>query len=311
LITFLSSPKAFAGRAATQQIAAIKSWLALSDDVEIILYGNSPGIIEACTELNISHVPNVESTNGGIPYFGAIADHAARYAKYDNQVYINCDILLTSHILTAFEQITFNEFLIIGQRIDLKDGVDMNLTEAGFALKLDTLLKDNLISLHPPAGSDYFGFKRGMWNRLPPVIIGRGGYDNALIAFCLQKGIPVIDTTLMIPAIHQFHEYGHAKGGYNEIFNSSDSAQNSVLLNGYIGLSLEDANWIMTSEGLKRKLLKRAFLRSLHVKLHFVYKNYFFAKLIGIMRRIFSHLNFYEDYKITLEEVLNNYKYKQ
>lgn len=218
MITFLASPKAFVGLAATQQMAAIRSWLAVGAGIEVILYGDSLGTAEVCRALGIRHVPDIEATERGIPYFGAIAGHAAEHARYDVQVYLNCDILLTPHILLASEHISLSAFLMIGQRIDLSEGVEVNANDPGLSSQLKMLADAHRISLHTPGGSDYFAFRRGMWKDLPPVVIGRGGYDNALIAYCLQRRIPVVDATLAVPALHQFHDYGHAAGGVGEVF---------------------------------------------------------------------------------------------
>ena len=124
MLTFLSSPKPFIGNDKENQYRAIQSWLMAAEDAEVILYGDSIGIEESGKKLNVKIVKNIQSSPTGVPYFGAIAEHAATHGRYDIQIYLNCDILLDRDILTAIKNINFAEFLIIGQRIDLREKVD-------------------------------------------------------------------------------------------------------------------------------------------------------------------------------------------
>ncbi len=102
-VSILSSPKPWSGIALQNQENAVKSWLALHPDIEVILYGDAPGTAEACKRLGVQHVPDIAATPQGVPYFGAIADHAAIHARHDLQCYVNCDILFTKDILNSIQ----------------------------------------------------------------------------------------------------------------------------------------------------------------------------------------------------------------
>jgi hypothetical protein len=220
-------------------------------EIEVILYGDSPGTAAACGELGIRHVPKIESTGRGIPYFGAITEHAAVHARYDIQVYLNCDILLTPHFLRAIENIQFPHFLMIGQRIDLSEGIEIDAADPELINHLNVLAQTGSITLHPPFGSDYFAFRRGMWIAPPPVVIGRAGYDNALIAYCLRRRIPIVDATLAVPALHQFHDYSHVVGDVREVFEGEDANSNlEYVVNDAIPI-LEDADFLLTGGRLE------------------------------------------------------------
>lgn len=309
MITFLSSPKAFAGRAATQQIAAIHSWQKLGCEVEVILYGNSPGTAAVCRELRILHVPEIKASGHGIPYFGAIVSHAADNGRYNNQVYLNCDILLTPHILAAIEQIKFNDFLMIGQRIDLAEGIEVDIANPDIINHLKVLAKENRIILHPPAGSDYFAFRRGMWSGLPPVIIGRGGYDNALIAYCLQKRIPVVDATFSILALHQFHDYGHAAGGLKEVFEGEDAIRNLSFVPLDAIPVLDDADFILKDGSIEPNLSRGDWIW--HFFMHYRYKKVpILPLLLKFLWRIKNKLFKRDKWTPTLMEVLGKIPYE-
>jgi hypothetical protein len=303
MISFLGSPKGFSGPAFEQQKNAIRNWLTICPDAEVILYGNSAGTAEASEELGVRHIPDVESTETGIPYFGAIANHAAAHAHYDVQVYLNCDILLTEHLLKTIRRIDFQKFLVIGQRIDLAEGVNIGCLDHNIISKLEMLSKNNQIILHPPAGSDYFIFRRGMWDRLPQVIIGRGGYDTALIAYCLQQRIPVIDATLGIIALHQYHDYSHISGGMSEVFTGEDALKNSTAYQGQTGLSLEDAGWFQAGNKLTRNWARGDWLRAFETNLRVVHGLNLPAYIIRQLSRITYRLKKTKIRKITIQEI--------
>lgn len=303
MITFLSSPKAFVGRAAVQQRVAVRSWLSVGSEIEVILYGDSPGTAVACQELGSRHVPDIETTERGIPYFGAIAAHAAEHARYDIQVYLNCDILLSPHILGAIRHIPFVDFLMIGQRIDLAEGGEVDTANPELFNQLKIMADTGQISLHTPGGSDYFIFRKGMWKNLPPIVIGRGGYDNALIAYCLQRHIPVIDSTLAIAALHQFHDYGHAAGGVKEVFGGDDAKRNLSFVPLDAIPVLDDANYLLRDNDLSPNKCRKDLLRFLFMK--YRYKN---VPLIPVLLRVLwlcqIKLGLRHQWEPTLEEIL-------
>ena len=97
-------------------------------------------------------------------------------------------------------------FLLTGQRIDI--------------------LADETKRLHRPSGMDYFVFRRGMFRHLPKVLMGRAYCDCALVAYCLRMGIPVIDASFALRVEHQFHDYGHVKGGRTTVWQGDDAKAN-------------------------------------------------------------------------------------
>lgn len=98
------------------------------------------------------------------------------------------------------------DFLLTGQRIDI--------------------LEDGSKRLHRPSGMDYFVFRRGMFHDIPKVIMGRAYCDNALVAYCLRRNIPVIDASFALRVEHQFHDYGHVAGGRSSVWNGEEAMAN-------------------------------------------------------------------------------------
>jgi hypothetical protein len=305
LITFLASPKAFSGIAHQNQFNAIQSWRHVHPAAEVILYGNAPGCREVCTTLGIAHVDTIECSPSGVPYFGAIANHARQHARYDIQVYLNCDILLSDRILDAVRAVTFPKFLIVGQRIDLWEAADVCFQSNGWASYLEALNEDSGARLHPPSGVDYFIFSRGLWEGLKPLVIGRAGYDSALLAFCLRRGIPVIDATYVIPALHPYHDYGHVKGKEAEVMAGVDARQNR-LLHGVVHSSpnIVDATWRIIGGRLARNRSRGDYLRQVETFLRFRMKLVGPSYGIRALWRVLTGLKIYKPRQVELSDVL-------
>jgi len=264
-VSFLSSPKPWNGVAASHQENAVRSWLALHPKSEVILYGDAPGTAEACRRSGATHVVDIAGTDAGLPYFNAIVAHAALHARHDLQVYLNCDILLRHDFLKTVAQLQWAKFLMIGQRIDLPEGEPQHAELAQDDRWLKALARTGRLVLHPPDGSDYFVFPRGMWKGVPVITIGRGAYDNALIAWCLLHRIPVVDATLKVVALHQFHDYGHVEGGKKEIFHGVETEENLSVCRRFGGIipTLEDATWMFRRGKLSRSFARGDWMRGL------------------------------------------------
>jgi hypothetical protein len=262
VISFLSSAKAFSGRNRDNQLKAVRSWLTVSPEAEVILYGNSPGGDEVCRELGMRYVPDVKSTPAGVPYFDAIAEHARQNARYDTQVYLNCDILMTSSLCRAINSLTFKKYLMIGQRIDLAEDADFDVERADWMDQLEHLRRTSGASLHLPSGKDYFVFPRGLWEGIPSFVVGRIGYDDGLLAFCLERHIPIIDATCDVVSVHQYHDYNHLPGKRDELYHGSDFKHNVAALDTIHSAPLvSDAEWTLHFGKLEKTYANRDYLR--------------------------------------------------
>jgi hypothetical protein len=307
MITFLTSPKPFAGVAETNQINAITSWLHVDQDIEVILYGKSEGTGVAAQELGIQYVPDIQTNEFGTPLFGAIAAHASLHARHDLQVYVNCDIILTPKIRKAMQLINHPQFLMIGQRLDLAQGAGWDISETDYRKQLLRLSQAEQITLHIPQGSDYFGFRRGLWKGLPPIAIGRGGYDNALILFCLENRIPVIDATFVVPVIHQFHNYNHLTNGYNEVFNGKEAKMNLDYAGKHHIPILLDATWYMSQKGIFRNFARGDWIRALECYSRFVLHKEWLGSICRQIRRVLLRLHLSSQRIIAIDHLITAY----
>lgn len=305
MITFLSSPKPFIGLAQENQVRAIRSWLAVAPDVEVILYGDSEGAHEVCAELGVRHITDVQTTELGIPYFNSIIEHARWNAKYDIQVYLNCDILLTASFFESIKIIPFQQFLMIGQRIDLGEGVTVDPSSDMLVSQLADLAYQCKILLHGPSGIDYFAFKRGMWDGLPPVVIGRAGYDGALLAYCMRNRVPLIDATLKVLALHQWHDYGHTSNGRKEVWWGKDAMQNRRLSGTMHSAPLvSDAQWEIHDDHLIESRVRGDSLRAMELNCRFDKGWEECGRVLRMTWRLLTAARIYKTKKYKLEDIL-------
>lgn len=307
MITFLSSPKGFSGRTRANQMAAIRSWGAVHPDAEVLLYGEALGSREAARSLGVKHMGAVASSSSGVPFFDAIAAHAATHGRFEVQVYLNCDILLTDHIIQTVETAHFPRYLITGQRIDLSADATAQLHMRDAASLVGIVSQDPTTTLHPPTGVDYFIFPRGLWLGLPPVVIGRAGYDAALLAFCLRRRIPVIDATLAMPALHQFHDYAHVAGAKGEVFSGIDAQNNRRLHDTrHSAPTVADATWRIIGGKLVRNHSRGDLLRRLEVFLRYRTRLKTASYGVRSIWRVLTAVGLYQLPRIELSEVLRS-----
>lgn len=303
MLTFLSSPKPFKGNDKENQYRAIKSWLLAAENVEVILYGDSAGIEEAGLELKVKVVKEIASSPSGVPYFGAIVDHAAKYGKYDNQVYLNCDILL-SGIYEASRFIKFPNFLFIGQRLDMSPDVIVEEHPENYKQVVQELFKINKIKMHGTTGIDYFMFKRNMWKGLQQISIGRGGYDNALLEFCKRHQYSIIDGTLSVIALHQFHDYKHVNGNKQFVFYGSEAMQNLSVAGKYSLLSVSDAEYIMDNYELIYLPCRGDKLRRIELKWRYMKKWTIISLMLRGIWRIFDSISLIKNNEYQMKKLI-------
>ena len=156
----------------------------------------------------------IEEFDGPLIPFAEMVDKVEHSSHADVLIYVNADILFDEsrvhnlwRILGGSPHGVFErDFLLTGQRIDI--------------------LECGQKRLHRPSGMDYFVFRRGMFHDLPRVLMGRAYCDNALVAYCLRKGIPVIDASFALRVEHQFHDYGHVAGGRKTVWQGEDAVAN-------------------------------------------------------------------------------------
>jgi len=256
-ITVFSIPKPFEGHNKVIQLNAIRSWLRLRPNCEIMLFGNDKGTTEVAAELGVTYVPDVELNEYGTPLVSSMFSNAQKIARYDTLCYVNADIILLSDFQPAINQVQKPRFLVAGQRWDIDINELLDFNQPDWEMQFREMVK-NRAKLHPKSGIDYFVFPRGLYKDMPPLAVGRGLWDNWLIYRVRTLKAPVIDASRVITVVHQNHDYSHHPGGAEGVWKGPEIKRNIELAGGLDhAFSLDYATYLLTAQGLKRAFKPR------------------------------------------------------
>ena len=254
MLTIFTIPKPFTGHIGVIQRNAIRSWLNLVPECEIILFGDEPGIQEIAKEFGIIHVPDIRKTRYGTPFLDDVFFQAQQIAHHDVVCYCNADIIFFNDIIDAVKKIPLKEYLMMGERWDVDITTPLNISRENWSEEFRTYAQEHH-TLLDFMGMDYFIFPRGMLLNIPPFAVGRRGWDNWLIFHVRSKKIPVIDATPVVHVVHQNHTYSHIPDKKGTRWDGPESLDNIKLIqNRQIHLwELADSDWVLTPEGPKKK----------------------------------------------------------
>ena len=253
MVTIFSTLKPLVGHIGIIQRNAVKSWTKLRGNPEVILLGDEFGVSDLCKELNIKHIPDVECSKYGRPYCKSVFCKAQEVAKHDINTYVNGDIILTNSFIYGAERAAnFDHFLMIGRRYDLDVNSLIDFDNGNW----ESSLKSKAIkygSLHKNSGIDYFAFRKLDWLEIPPMVIGKIGWDNWMVSKAVSREHVVIDATRTVLVIHQNHIDTRIKDYKQLLLNDPESAENRKLadtLGGNVHKGFTDhATWIMKETG--------------------------------------------------------------
>jgi len=121
MITLFATPKNFTGIFKTIQLNALRSWRALSPDIQIIIFGDSEGSRESAEEIAGEYIPEVRSSSSGVPLLSDLFRQADKIARFPTIIFVNADIILPANLLENIYIVSqkFNRFLIVGHRWDM------------------------------------------------------------------------------------------------------------------------------------------------------------------------------------------------
>jgi len=253
MITIFGIPKPFVGHFNIIQRNAILSWLKLRPECEVILLGNEEGVAQFAAEFGIKHIPDVKVSKFGTPLVADAFDKVKKVARFRIHAYLNSDIILLSDFMDAVKKVSQKStFFIGGQRTDtkIKDPIDFN--DSSWEQKVKSTVKKEGI-LHGPAGMDYFVFPDNIPFNFPEnFAAGRPGGDNWTVYRVRSLGIPVVDTTAVVTAVHQEHSHSYLQGSKDK-WEGPESQENRRLAGGYSYVfTLDDATLLLTQNGFEK-----------------------------------------------------------
>lgn len=246
-ITIYTIPKPFTGLFRTIQLNAIRSWLELTDD--IILFGREAGVKEIANRFGLRHVSNISTSKYDTPLMSGVVARAPRLAKHSILSFVNCDMILLPDFVEAIRIVKLDKYLIVGQRRPL----DIDRQIVGIPLwkrKVERLLiRQN--SRPITGGSDYFIYPKTVHFPMPPFAVGKLFWDSWFMWHARSSGVPIVNATQVITAIHQQHYRGFETHAYGEL-NLGEEAQTNLRLLGRRSYTLKvyDADYLLTKKGL-------------------------------------------------------------
>jgi len=282
MLTIFTTCKPFVRKTDTIiQTNALASWAFLEPCPEVILFGDEKyekGITELSKRFGYRLVGNLVRNRWDTPLLGDIFLRVQRIAKHDILCRMNADLILFQDFVDAIKIVSreFRQFLLIGAKWQLEGPMPrLDLRKDWHRDILD--LAERTGHRHPPAGSDYHVFTRGLFrgvkfrrledrpeehlhNDFPiefvPLAWGPIRFDTWLVWQALRRDIPVIDATEMIFAVHQDHRYqgldmarikqddGSEQTELNKRFSERGSSG---------GGRISNATWVLDKKGLRKR----------------------------------------------------------
>jgi hypothetical protein len=256
MLTFFTTAKPFRGHDAIIQRNALKSWTLLHPEVEVILFGDDAGAAEVCVELGLYHEPYVERHESGTKYLNYMFARAQKISRHNYVCFSNCDIILFSDFWKAFEKILlwqkWKHLLLVGQRTDTDITEPISFGHPGWDLRLREFAKAYGLQMGPK-WIDFFLFPKGLYLDMPSLIVGHGWWDGWMIWKALSDGIPVLDVSPCVLAVHQNHGYA---AEFGRVYGGGADALSQVNLERIAGLqhnrSMAEATHLLTPAGIRR-----------------------------------------------------------
>ena len=234
MLTVFSTPKPFVGHIDVIQRNAILSWRRLHPEIEIILVGDDAGVAEVCADLGIRHIAHVERNKHGTKYLASIYDAVQEVARHPVLCHVNCDIVLMSDFLRAAGLVagTNERFLMAGRRWDVEVRSPLDFGAPDWEDRLRSLAIETGRQ-KPREWIDYFLFPKGLYyKKVPEFVIGRPGWDNWLLWYPMSQGVPVVDASAAVMAVHQNHDYGYHPEGEKGVWEGEEAQENYRLHRG-------------------------------------------------------------------------------
>ena len=256
-ITLFAIPKPFVGDADRIQCNAINSWTRLRPAMEVVLLGDDPGTRESAAELGVAHISGVRTNARGTPLLGSAFSLIQRFSNSPILVYCNCDVILMPDFVEALELLIrspmLERFVAIGRRTDVQLDEKIDFENSS---EIDRLL--NEVGTKGKPGpfvcKEYFAFTRSVFSEIPEFAVGRGNWDNWMVAEARRMGCPVVNIGSRAQAIHQSHGYTHAKASRMDCYVTGEEAQeNQKLAKGRNLIKGSSATWELGKNGLQRK----------------------------------------------------------
>lgn len=260
MITLFTIPKPFLGFHDIIQKNAIKSWMQLMPECQIILINDEKDTAcKVAEELGLDCLKEVRRNEQGLPLLDDVFSRVPKIARNKKLAYINSDLITIEGFLEIAKSINFPHFLAAGRAWDLDLKKKIDFSDPYWKKELDKE-RQKRGRLQRMSGTDYWIFSRDSDFEFPSFVVGDRGVDNWIIFKSRAMGLPVIDTTPAVRVIHQEHEPFEKRPSYHP----SQEKRSIDLAGGFINMmTLRDADWVFAPGGLKKVSFPRSIFSSL------------------------------------------------
>jgi len=254
MLTLFTTAKAFTGHSEMIQRNALQSWKRLHPEIEIILFGDDEGAAEISRELGLRHEPYVERNEFGTKRIDYIFRRAQEIARHEVLCYSNCDMIYTQEFRAALESVEaeFAKFLMVGRRWDTDITAPLDFASPQWETDAVSLARGKGVK-QPGYSVDYFAFRRGLYYKMPELVIGRVWWDHWLVWKARMESAAIVDVSERVTAVHQNHGYGYHPAGAKGVWTDEQAMRNWNNAGGRWHLfTIDDATHILDTNGMRR-----------------------------------------------------------
>jgi len=253
MITIFTTPKPMTGKDAINQYNAIGSWLAMKSGPQVIVFTteNERHIFD---EMGATVITTHRCNERGTPFLDSMFTLAELNSRYPYLMYSNADVIHFQDIFRATRIAVEHspEFLIVGQRIDIEWTSKIDFGNSMWITGLHEYANATG-TLVAPTGKDFFIFAKPFRVRMEPLLVGRLAWDTWLVREAHRVGLPIIDVTRIVTALHIKHDYSHLPGGRAEYAMGEGCRYNHTITQsqpGNIAGHITDSQFVITSSGV-------------------------------------------------------------
>ena len=223
---FLTTLKPPGGPWWPAQANTLHTLAALAPQAPRLVYGGGEAVAALCRRFSAQHRwPG----HHDLPRLDALlADARQTCPDATHLVVLNGDILVLPSLLTVLDTVAAQvpACLFAARRLNLEPPGDLTaLPPAALATRLDALARHHG-SLGGIGALDLFAFPAAAFAAVPPLVIGRAGWDNWLVAEALRSGLTVVNGTGAAQLLHQNHSYGHLPAGERSVVTDALAREN-------------------------------------------------------------------------------------
>jgi hypothetical protein len=190
---------------------AVRSWLNLSGEIQVILFTELSHLGELTNERLVVCNRFPKDTNG-LPFLNALFEMASEMSQFPIICYCNADIILQRPFVTLLSMLKSEKpFLAISQRTDVPISAKIDFSNFQ-EIESINLLATSRGKIHPPYGSDIFVFPRYQYDQknMPKIVVGRPGWDNWMIYDARKRFNRLIDLRSAGTILHQDHQAAYS-----------------------------------------------------------------------------------------------------